>query len=189
LAEKSAELVNAAAHFAQAGLPFPFIPQELQSGFHQFGEWLYGTRADVDDLTDMGWFATEVATQAVVDYVMVGRAGRGMQSTALCYYLVSAPLAVFIQSGWGGVYTDQEADVARIDRRFAFAQRLYQAAHDARARGRMGQDERLVVLDSDFSGGSWIRIRGLMDGTVFVRSPDWHMEEDALEKALAFLKS
>ena len=137
----------------------------------------------------MGWFAKEVASKSVDDYVMVGRGGRGMQSNALCYYLVSAPLAVFIQSSWGSVYTDQQADAALVDQRFALAQRLYRAAHDACARGRIAPDERLVVLASNFSGGSWIRIRPPVDEMTFVRSPDWRMEDDALEKALAFLKS
>ncbi len=189
MSEKPAALVDIATHFAQAGLPFPFIPQKLEPDFRQLGDWLYGTRANVGDLTNMGWFAKEVATRAVADYVLVGSAGRGMQSRTLCYYLVSAPLAVFIQSNWGSVYTDRQEDIVRINRRFAFAQLLYGAAQEAVGRGRIGVDERLMVLDSDFTGSSWIRIRPPMDEAAFVRSPDWRMEDDALRKALTFLKS
>jgi hypothetical protein len=59
-----------------------------------------------------GGFLTDVLAGRAPDYVAVCHAGHGMNSYALNYHLVHGRLAVLMQVGWGGVYTDN-ADAAR----------------------------------------------------------------------------
>lgn len=93
----------------------------------------------------------EVLQETPEDYVAVSHAGHGVNSYSINYALVSTPLALFLQTGWGGVYMDADRSAAKVREMFAGAAALIEAAGPLAER-----PGRLVVFSSDFSGtSSW----------------------------------
>ncbi len=170
----------ARAKFAEQGLPFPWIPAELADHFQPVDEWLYATRTDMPSPYDIAWFAQEVGTEPVDDYVLYGYAGRGMNSYAIHYYLVRGPLALFVQTSWGGIYTENDKSSRLLAKQLQQAETLATTVAAVQVRGGFHPDERLIVMISDFYGANWIRQHGLVEKDRFGRTGDWRKDDDPL---------
>ena len=186
---KKAKLLNndenmARKHFAQEGLPFPFIPAKMRPAFVEVSEWVYGTRLDAPWLYEINKFVLEAGTKKMQDYVLLGHAGQGIQSYAIHYYLVYGPLAIFIQIGWGGAYTDNEAAIREMSVRFTQAKELIQAVEAAPQAGRFQSGERLIISVSEFHDSFWMWTKGALNEDSFPKT-DWHKNKDVLGAALA----
>lgn len=190
MTDQPAALREARQYFAGQGLPFPYIPPELERQLRKLGPETFGTRSDTSDVFDFARFGKEAGTTAVPDYLMLGYQGRGTNSYAIHYYLVHDGLALFLQLSWGGAYTEQTAARQDIAAAFAQAERLIKAAGAARREGRLKDNEKLIVMVSDFTGSNWIKIDGLMPEMAFITSSGWHLDDNAtLTNALASLQN
>jgi len=98
-------------------------------------------------------YIAEPATGRRGDYVLLAHAGHGVNSYALHYYLVQAPLRLFLQVAWGGVYMDAAEATADVNDCFRLAGELLEAGRNAVRRGRLGPHDRLLVVASSFYGG------------------------------------
>lgn len=143
-------LDTAQALFLAEGLPWPPVPPALAAHLQQLKPWTFGTRAAGPDLYDLPAWVAEVEAGPVEDYVIFGHAGYGTNTWALHFYLVSGPLALFVQTAWGGIYTDNAAAEAQLARQFAAA-----AALLAAPRGRLGPTQRLAVVDAAYHQQAW----------------------------------
>jgi hypothetical protein len=90
-------------------------------------------------------------------YVLVAHAGHGANSYAIHHYLVRRPLRLFLQIGWGGMYTDAPKVTEKVNRCFASAERLVASVDDAARARRLRPTDRLVIAASGFYGSYWIR--------------------------------
>jgi hypothetical protein len=172
--------------FAQAGLPFPFIPPEMRETFEKIEDWVYGTRLKIPWLYEIRQYATEAITTDIADYLLLGHAGHGIQSWAMHYYLVRGPLALFLQIAWGGAYTDEEKAIGQISTRFAQANDLIQKVEEARQKGSFQPGERLIIVSSEFHDSYWTRINYTRDSDS--RPVDnLHYGDDVLRTSLSGL--
>ena len=76
-----------------------------------------------------------------------------MNSWAIHYYLVHDSLRMFVQLGWGGLYSDWEEDAARIRDCFSLADQI---ASVAKTVGRFKVGNHLTVVVSNFAGSYWL---------------------------------
>lgn len=159
-------MTSIAETFREADLPSPPIPSRFESSLQALGSWWFATN-DVSPAA-MYLFETDflltLLTGHVDDFVAVSHAGHGANSYALSYFLVDGPLALLLQTAWGGVYTDVERAVAAWRLLVSHVERLIQAAQSATAVKAGRAEERLVVVNSDFRGsGSWALCRRPLD--------------------------
>jgi hypothetical protein len=152
-------LAEARQLFAEEGLPFPPIPEDLAPRVVKIGPWVYGTRADIPNLYRFELFVTEVESEDVPDYVVFGHAGHGFNSWAIHHYLVHGPLALLLQLAYGGAMMDNRQMAQDMARAFAVAGDLIRAAEDAVAAGRQ-LPGRLTVAASNFYGSRWTWLEG-----------------------------
>lgn len=181
---ESLALEEAQQLFAQAGIPLPFIPAEMQKTFTKIEDWVYGTRSKIPWLYEIRQYVQEVSTTPVDDYLLLGHAGHGTQSWAMHYYLVRGPLALFLQIAWGGAYTDEDKAVQEMSARFTQAEELIQAVKVACSNGNFKPDERLIIKASDFYGSSWCRNIGIPDKEGF-QAGILHESDDVLKEVLS----
>ncbi|WP_190866995.1 hypothetical protein [Actinomadura sp. RB99] len=171
--------------FEGAGLSAPPVPPDLESRVRRRGEWLYATRG-IDPMA-MYMFrdhVTEAMSRRVGDYMAVCHAGHGVNSYCVNYHLVWGPVAIFAQTGWGGVYMDRERSAADVRDLLAQCGDVLAAATEARpALERSGR--RLVVAESRIRGRAtygWLDEDGryttvedtrkaLSDAAALLRSP------------------
>ena len=159
-------MTSIAETFREAGLPAPPIPSRFESSLQALGPWWFATN-DVSPAA-MYLFETDflltLLTGQFDDFVAVSHAGHGVNSYALSYFLVDGPLALFLQTAWGGVYMDVERAASAWRLLVSHVERLIQAAQSATAVNAGGAEERLVVANSDFrGGGSWALCRPPLD--------------------------
>ena len=76
-------------------------------------------------------FLLTLLTGQVDDFVAVSHAGHGANSYALSYFLVDGPLALFLQTAWGGVFTDPEKAESTWRLLVSHVERLIQAAQSS----------------------------------------------------------
>ncbi|WP_433202898.1 hypothetical protein ACQP00_33175 [Dactylosporangium sp. CS-047395] len=139
-----AEMVAA---FVTSRLPLPPIPKPMRAQLRAVREWCWATR-DIDAFAMYlfeGDFPADVLAGRVPDYVAVSHAGHGVNSYAVNYHLVCGPLAVFMQVGWGGVYTDNAAAARRLGRLWKRCESLHEA-------GAATTGGRVVCLFSELRG-------------------------------------
>jgi len=110
----------------------------------------------------------------------VGHDGRGINSWAMHDYCVQEGLAFFLQTAWGGAYTDPAAAVERMHHRYELCRQLLAAAE--RSATATKHQPRLIVVVSDFYGSSWA-----IDDPEQQTPIHWREEESVLEQALAWL--
>lgn len=148
------DLDRARSLFAEAGLPFPLIPEEFVSAFRQVGEWQFATC----DLETWPYRFREYVQRAtdgpVPNSVVIAHAGHGVNSYAIHYYVLQKPLYLFVQIGWGGVYMNGDEAVADLKRCFNLSARLLASMPKGIRAGRVSGDDRLIVAASDFYGSS-----------------------------------
>jgi hypothetical protein len=125
----------------------------------------------------------EVLQEALEDYVAVSHAGHGINSYSINYALVSGPLTLFLQTGWGGGYMDADRSAANVREMFAGADALIDALNSFPE-----MPGRLVVVSSDFGGvSSWGWTEG-PNPTLDVG--EWltnHQPPSALEEAIRWI--
>ena len=147
---------QAEAQFAEQSLPFPPLPENFAGKLQPFGESVFSTRDLEYGPYSLESYSGEIRDgNAVDDYAVVGFDGHGMNSWAAHYFLVEGPLALFIQIGWGGAYTEEDEARADIEEAFNFAKSLQGAMQRAAAQGHIPAGERLVVVISDITESAW----------------------------------
>ena len=136
------------------GLPVPPLPAGFADAMRVLGPGVVGTREDAPGPYDPAWFLRELEEQPGADYLLAGHSGHGLNSWAIHYYLVQAPLALFVQIPWGGAHMDNDVAGARVGRAFAAAGALISTKRlDALPPG-----QHLVVIASDSADSSWGQI-------------------------------
>ncbi|XVQ08982.1 hypothetical protein ACQP1W_41580 [Spirillospora sp. CA-255316] len=147
--------------FREAGLGTPPVPEEMGSLVEKRERWAFATR----DIDPMGMYMfldhiLEVLSGPVEDYMAVSHAGHGVNSYAVNYHLVMGPVAVFAQTGWGGVYMDAKKSAADVRTMLSRCGELLDALQELNeAQPRRRYDGRLLVAQSTFRGTSlcqWI---------------------------------
>jgi hypothetical protein len=152
MSEPTSDIAEARALFAGAGLPFPYVPPDMEGAFRKRDRWCYSTREVARWPYEIGAYAGEARTD-VPDYALLAHAGHGVNSYAIHYFLVRGPLGLFVQSPWGGVYMIADDAVATMREYFDLAGALVKAAEDALSPSPAA--DRLVVFVSDFYGSWW----------------------------------
>jgi hypothetical protein len=172
LPETAAE--RARALFADAGLAFPTIPEELAVKLKEQDRWLFSTRKlkmspynlqyyvdesdgvnrvrGIDQFTTLEHEDDESHSAPGSDYAVLCHSGHGVNSYAIQYYLVRGSLRMFLHLGWGGVYMDDDAEAVKIQECFSLADQIVQATMTA---GKLAAGERLTIVGSDFYGSYW----------------------------------
>ncbi len=136
--------------FEAAGLAFPAIPEEMAERLKERGSWLFSTRDLEVSPYVLRHYLAEASRAGVKDYALIAHSGHGVNSYAVQYYLVHCGLRMFLHLGWGGFYSDAQADSAQIRECFHLADNLVELAHATELRPECG---RLTVVASDFYGG------------------------------------
>ena len=139
--------------FQNAGLAFPTIPEEFAPRLKERNEWLYSTREIEVWPYDLDHYVHEITRTHVEDYVVLSHSGHGVNSYAIQYYLVRGALRMFLHLGWRGVYSDAEADAAKIRDCFSLADKIVATTQTV---GRLRPGDRLTVVGSDFYGSYWL---------------------------------
>jgi hypothetical protein len=172
--------------FASAKLPFPIIPEEWLANLKEIGPWAYSTRPLPYSPYDIFSYVQEALEQRAEDYVVLAHAGHGINSYAIHVYVSHGPLALFLQMAWGGVYTDNDTAATRMGDIFAVTEQLIAEVRDAQESGRLKPGNRMLIVESDFSGALWSWLDHPAD------SPDqeliWKSRVDAWEEAPVILQ-
>ena len=125
--------------FEEAGLVLPPIPTSLKPAFRRIEEWCYATRdIGAGRMYWLGNYAEEVVAEEVDDYVAVSHSGHG-GSYSINYHLVYGWIALFVQVGWGGGYTNNETCAGKVAAWFAKCGDVIEAAEGIRVRDRQTQ--------------------------------------------------
>ena len=91
------------------GFVAPSVPPALIERVVRKNEATYASRELPMSLYDIDYYVEEVEAGPVDDYIAIGQAGHGINSSAITYALVFTPIAVFVQCGWGGGVDADEA--------------------------------------------------------------------------------
>lgn len=148
------DIEKARALFADAGLAFPTIPEELVARLKEQDTWLFSTRELKMSPYNLMHYVNEAEKTPVDDYAVLCHSGHGVNSYALQYYLVHGPLRMFLHLTWGGVYTDAETIAANILDCFTIADKIVSTA---RAAALIQPGDHLLIVASDFYGSNWRR--------------------------------
>lgn len=152
-----ADLMNT---LRKAQLPFPPVPESLRSEIVRRESWVWSTRP-IDPMAMYLFrdYLVEAVAGPVDNYFAICHAGHGVNSYGLNYHLVYGPLALFIQNGWGGVYSKPEYDKARIFVAFRLAAQLIAQIEMHWPGGQQIPCDGLIVAYSDFRDISMCRLR------------------------------
>jgi hypothetical protein len=175
--EPETALEEAFLLYRDAGLRLPPVPRELADALEEQAEWQYGTTAA--DLTDRAGFFAEAAAPNAPASVAFGHTGHGVASWYLCYRLLRGPLGVFVRQRFGGPFDDEAIGLAVANATTIAIAALVVAADEARAAGRIGARQRLVVVVDEVDGSGW---QVLGEG-----GTDWQADETPVAPATAFL--
>jgi hypothetical protein len=156
----SRDLLEAKRQFEAQGLPFPYIPQEMQTGFHRMDKWIFGLGRHGRDLYDIEQFKRDALTRPAGDFLLLGQAGQENHSYAMHYYVARNPLYLFLQIDYVGAYTDSAEAVKSMTLRYEQAEMLIKILPGAVRKGLLLPEERWVIADSDLNGASWFKTYG-----------------------------
>jgi len=137
---------------AEAGISMPPVPPALERQLKERHEWWFSSRTSKATPHDVFHYARKAMEGAAPDYVLIAKAGPP-ETPAIHYFLVQAPLQLFIQIAYGDA--GRARAVALLNRCFDLAHRLATAAPAATRRGRLSADGRLTILASDVAEGFW----------------------------------
>jgi hypothetical protein len=140
-------VVAARAFFASQKLPFPPLPAHFEAKLGAVSEHLFATLPVNVSAFDLEVWADEVSASSA-PLALLGVDGRGINSWAMHYYLVDGPLALFVQSPWGGAYDDEADARSRITRAFDTCAKLQQLVDETMRLGKMPARQRLLVVHS-----------------------------------------
>ncbi len=147
------DIENARQVFEKAGLAFPTIPEKLAEQLKEQSKWVFSTRPIDVWPYFLHSYVEEAEKSEVDDYAVLCHAGHGVNSWAIHYYLVQDSLRMFLQLGWGGIYSDEGEDAARIRDCFLLADQI---ASVAKTVGRFQAGNYLTVVVSNFWGNDWL---------------------------------
>ncbi len=170
--------------FTEEGLSFPYIPEEMIASVQKLKPWIFGTRLDAPSPYQIAKFVQEIETKSVENYLIFGHAGYGTNSWAMHYYLVENSLALFIQTAWGGIYTENETAIPNIAYRFTEAEKLIKIVEAKEKQGKIASSQRLIVVVSDFYNSGWKFKDNLQKN-----ENNWHDTFKALEEAISCSES
>ncbi len=149
------------ATFTSAGVPVPPIPAALQPYLERRDRWFWSKRdLERGELYDPQLLMDE-ATSPLPDYVAITRVGHGVTSYFMTYQAVFGPVALFAQTGWGGVYMDDAAQNQELAAQFEAVARILDLADSWPEIARLGH--RLLVAESaykDTDSCTWLEIDG-----------------------------
>lgn len=134
--------------FDQAGLAFPEIPDSLATRLQPLDKWQFASRGLDTTPYDLKFYRHETYAD---NYVILAHTGHGSNSYAIQYYLVVANFKLFLHLAWGGVYMDEVATTAAINKAFELADQI---THLAVKPGLLDKDQSLHIVGSDFYGSS-----------------------------------
>jgi len=133
--------------FEKAGLAFPTIPEKLAEQLKEQSKWVFSTWPIDVWPYDLHYYVEEAEKSEVNDYAVLAYAGHGANSWAIHYYLVQDSLRMFLQLGWGGVYSNKDEDAALIRNCFSLADKI---ASVAKSVGPFQAGNHLTVVVSNF---------------------------------------
>jgi len=154
------DLLEAKGQFEAQGLPFPYIPKEMEAGFKRLRPWVFGTGHRGHGLYNISKFSRDALTRPQEDFLLLGQAGHGIQSYAMHYYVARNPLYLFLQIAYGGAYTDNDEAIDAMNTRYALAEQLIKTLPSAARREDLPPQERWIITSTDFYNSSWVKIRG-----------------------------
>jgi hypothetical protein len=135
------------------------VPARFTESFGVIEPWCFGTRK-VSGMAmyffDRYW--KEPFVRRTQSYVAFSHAGHGINSYAITYQLVDSPLALFVQEGFGGGYSNKRRDRQSVKAMFGRCAALIAAVDEARLQGLRGPG-RLLVVESpmrDLCGWGWL---------------------------------
>jgi hypothetical protein len=137
---------------AAAGITLPPIPESLEKQLKERHEWWFSSRTSKATPFQLLHYVRKAMEGASADYVLIALAGPP-GSPAMHYFLVQAPLQLFVQIGWAEAGRARSAAV--LNQCFELAHQLAAAAPAAVRRGRLMPDGRLTVVASDVQEGFW----------------------------------
>lgn len=136
-----------------AGLPAPPLPSLFVPALHLIAPLTYSTRSVLPySLYALEAYLAE-ADRKPAPYLAIGHAGQGMNSWAIHYYLVSNTLQLFVQSRYGGIYTNEEQALAALTTRFEQIDTLINEVVDSPHLRESG--DILRVVESDRGSRFW----------------------------------
>lgn len=139
--------------FTRANLPAPPVPELFEPLLQAFAPWWFGTRR-TRGLYQYGvQLLAEADDPQVLDYLIVGHAGHGVNSYALHYFVRLGPLLLVLELGAGGAYSDPEQTRRTTEEVFAAATALLAAIPGLTRRGVPRAGLRIAV--STLRGSHW----------------------------------
>ncbi len=150
---KKTGLDEATRTFASAGLPLPPVPSRFVNTLRVIHPWCFGTRK-VSGMA-MYFFDSypmEPLLRSTRAYVAFSHAGHGINSYAITYQIVDGPLALFVQEGFGGAYSNAQSDRRAVKALFRRCAALIRDVDKAKDRGLSGPPGRLLVIESAMRG-------------------------------------
>jgi hypothetical protein len=181
---KDSDLDRAKALFEKEGIPFPPIPDDLVASVKELKPWVFGTRVDAPSPYALSTFGQEAETTFVDDYLIFGHDGHGTNSWAMHYYLVRGCLALFIQTAWGGIYTNSDNASQILAYYFSQAAKLITLIEEKEELGKLARPQRLIVVVSDFIRSSW-KLSEIPETS----EEGWEYTLRALEEAINFVST
>ena len=179
------DLLHAQALMRTEGLSFPQLPSELAERLRERSKDIFSTD---ERITSAYALETHVArfleSAAPSDYAVLAMDGHGFNSWAFHYFLVSGPLALFVQLPWGGAYADTEASRADIERVLAWANPLPERLAQLQKQGRLPTGKKLLAVLTRFSKPRWAWIP---PGESTPRDIDWQPADNMLSRINAEL--
>lgn len=151
---------KARAVFEAEGIPMPPLTSAEEAALQAVDDHLFATRAVETSPYTLDAYLNEVLRgDAPASYVLLGFAGGGVASSAFHYFVVEEGMAIFVQIAWGGGYTDEEDALRLITRSYSWVERTKAKVREAREKGVMPADTRMVAVVTQFgrSGSAFVR--------------------------------
>jgi hypothetical protein len=154
------DLARLEALLAEAGLAMPPMPESAIARLKEREDRCFSTRAFKVSPYLLQHFVRKAIDGASPDYVLVAQAGQGADPDALHYYLVQAPLQLFLQIGWGTAPLNREESARLANECIASAHQLVGGIPEAQRHGRLPRGSRMTVVASDLNGSFWEVVAG-----------------------------
>jgi hypothetical protein len=140
---------------AESGIGMPPVPESLERQMKERAEWYFSTRSFKPSPGELMHYVRKAIEGALPDFVLVAHTADGLPGPALHYYLLDAPLQLFLQMRWARGETAAEREAATANESVALAHQVVAAIPQALRRGRLSVDGRFTVVGSDFIEGFW----------------------------------
>jgi hypothetical protein len=138
--------------FSECGLMLPAgVPSWLSAQVREFGPWRWATQPMPEPLSDYMMASFDYLYESVPDHVAFSHAGHGVNSYSLNLRLAVGPIAVLLQTGWGGVYMDAADSTQAWNSMMTELSALLRTIDTA---GALGYRQRQILIGfSEFRGG------------------------------------